>query len=214
MTEQPEDELLQITAQYVSELQAEQQPRLSEYQARYPHYAEAIADFVAYYHLAEMPTPDELTLAPSLSKTSLAILQQFQVQQPSALPTTLLSGPNNRQLTLSQMAHKINLSPAIVSLLEQRSIDPTTIPSTVISRLAAVSGYTPHDIKLYLANTPMLNPDPSHRKRLKVAETGRYHMPTANNHTLPSFKQVVEASNTLTAEQKAFWLAQPEREDS
>jgi hypothetical protein len=215
MTEQPEDALLQITAQYVSELQAGKQPRLSEYLARYPQYAEAIADFVAYYHLVERQAPDDLTLAPTLSETSRSILQQFQVEEePAPLPTTLLAGLDNRRLTLSQIARKTNLSTDIVLLLEHRSIDPTTIPDAVICGLAAVTSYTPHDIKLYLADTPTLNPDTAHRKQLKVAETGRYHMSAANNHTLPSFKQIVEASNTLTDEQKAFWLAQPGQEDS
>jgi hypothetical protein len=218
MTQQPEERLLHITAQYISELQAGKQPRLSEYLARYPQYAEAIADFVAYYHLVETQAPDDLTPAPALSETSRSILQSFQVAEPataySALPTTLLAGPDHRRLTLSQIAHTINLSTDIILLLEHRSIDPTTIPDTLISRLAAVSGYTPHAIKLYLANTVTLNTDTSHRKQLKVAETGKYHMPAAANHTLPSFKQIVETSNTLTAEQKAFWLALPTQEDA
>ena len=218
MTEQPEDMLLQITALYVSEFQAGQQPRLSEYLTRYPQYAEAIADFVAYYHTAEIQAPEDLTLAPSLSETSRSILEQFQTEKPpvapSTLPTTLLAGPGNQCLTLSQIANRINLSTDIVLRLEQRSIDPTTIPDAVISQLAAVSGYTTHDIKLYLADTPTLNAGTSQRKQLKVAETGSYHMQTTNNHTLPSFRQVVEASHTLTAEQKAFWLAIPGQEDS
>jgi hypothetical protein len=217
MTEQQEDALLQITAQYVSELQTGQQPRLSEYLARYPQYAEAIADFVAYYHIAERQAPDDLTLTPSLSEASRSILKQLQVEEPSiassALPTTLLLGPDNRRLTLSQIANKINLSTDIVFLLEHRSIDPTTIPDAVISRLAAVSGYTVGDIKLYLADAPMLNSGVSRRKQLKVAETGRYHMSAVNDNALPSFKQIVEASHTLTAEQKAFWLALPGQEN-
>lgn len=218
MTEPPEDMLLQITARYVSEFQAGQQPSLSEYLAHYPQYAEAIADFVAYYHSAEMQTPDDLTLAPSLSETSRSILQQFQAEKPpsapSALPTTLLVGPGNQRLTLSQIANQINLSTDIILLLEQRSIDPTTIPGAVISRVAAVSGYTTHDIKLYLANMPTHNTGTSQRKQLKVAETGSYQMSATNNHTRPSFKQIVEASHTLTTEQKAFWLALPGQEES
>lgn len=214
MAEQPEDILLQITARYVREFQTGQQPRLSEYLARYPQYAEAIADFVAYYHSVEMQAPDDLTLVHSLSDASRAILQQFQAEQPPALPTTLLAGPGNRRLTLSQIARQINFSSDIVLLLEQRSIDPSTIPDAVISRLAAVSGYTTDDIKLYLAATPTFNAGPPHRKRLKVAETGSYQMAATNSHKLPSFKQIVEASQTLTAEQKAFWLALPGQEDS
>jgi hypothetical protein len=218
MTEQPEDELLRITVQYVSELQTGQQPRLSDYLARYPQYAEAIVDFVAYYHLAETQTPDHLTPASSLSETSRSILKQLQMKGPSIshskLPTTLLVGPDNRRLTSSQIAKKINLGADIVLLLEQRYIDPTTIPDLVISRLAAVSGHTTDSVELYLAGTPTLNSGVPRRKQLRVAETGRYHMPTAGNQTLPSFQQVVEASDTLTIEQKAFWLTLSAQEDS
>jgi len=60
----------------------------------------------------------------------------------------------------------------------------------------------------------MLNVCTSQRKQLKVAETGSYHMSATNNHRLPSFKEIVEASHTLTAQQKAFWLAMPGQEDS
>ncbi len=49
----PHEELLWITACYVAEVRAGLQPSLSTYVARYPQYAEEIADFVAYYHAIE-----------------------------------------------------------------------------------------------------------------------------------------------------------------
>ena len=57
MHEEQELALLYITAQYVAEVQAGRQPRLSDYLARYSHYADAIADFVAYYHAVEEVVP-------------------------------------------------------------------------------------------------------------------------------------------------------------
>ena len=57
MNKEQEMCLLNITAQYVDEVQAGRQPCLSDYLARYPYYADAIADFVAYYHAVEEVIP-------------------------------------------------------------------------------------------------------------------------------------------------------------
>src|SRR5262249_30289942 len=59
MDRQQEEDVLRITAQYVAEVQAGQQPRLSDYLVRYPHYADAITDFVTYYHAVEADLPLE-----------------------------------------------------------------------------------------------------------------------------------------------------------
>src|SRR5437667_5271174 len=61
MTEENEQEaaVVRITARYVAELQAGRQPRLGDYLARYPQYAEAISEFVAYYHAIEADLPGE-----------------------------------------------------------------------------------------------------------------------------------------------------------
>jgi hypothetical protein len=55
--------VLRITASYVAEVEAGLHPRLSDYLARYPQYADAIADFVAYYHAveADLPPADEVS---------------------------------------------------------------------------------------------------------------------------------------------------------
>ena len=62
--------LLHITAQYVAEVQSGQQPRLSDYLARYPRYADAIADFVAYYHAVEEEVPSTEALPHPMNAVS------------------------------------------------------------------------------------------------------------------------------------------------
>jgi hypothetical protein len=61
MDREQEEAVLRITASYVAEMEAGLRPRLSDYLARYPQYAGAIADFVAYYHAveADLPPADE-----------------------------------------------------------------------------------------------------------------------------------------------------------
>ncbi len=51
-----QDEIvLRVTAHYVEEVQAGHQPDISDYLARYPQYADAIAAFIAYYRTVELP---------------------------------------------------------------------------------------------------------------------------------------------------------------
>ncbi len=132
-----EEDVLHITAQYVAEVQAGQQPRLSDYLVRYPHYADAITDFVTYYHAVEEDLPVEylsprqdspFTAAsvgelPQLSETSRAALQRAwkHIEQhermPTNLDTTLLTIASKQGLSMSQLAAKIGLSSDIVEKL-------------------------------------------------------------------------------------------------
>jgi hypothetical protein len=47
--------VLRVTAHYVEEVQAGHKPAISDYLARYPQYADAIAAFIAYYRTVELP---------------------------------------------------------------------------------------------------------------------------------------------------------------
>src|SRR5947209_9310740 len=71
-----DEAVLHITARYVAEVRAGRQPRLSDYLARYPQYAEAITDFVAYFHALEVDIPSEPNIMPPLSEQSQAALAQ------------------------------------------------------------------------------------------------------------------------------------------
>src|SRR5258706_10143065 len=65
MSREEEEAVLSITAHYVEELREGRQPRLSDYLLRYPQYADAITEFVTYYHALEVEVPVE---APAASK--------------------------------------------------------------------------------------------------------------------------------------------------
>ncbi len=62
-----EEAIQRITAQYVTALQSGRTPKLSAYLTRYPHYANEIADFVAYYHTFEEDIPPETEETAELS---------------------------------------------------------------------------------------------------------------------------------------------------
>lgn len=209
MSSNRDEQLLHITARYVAELQAGYQPRLSNYLARYPQYAAEIADFVAYYHTLETPGTDDLSTIAPLSATSQAVLARLQKDDntysvPLQTPHTLLWLANGQSLTLSQLAHYLNLSPDIASLLEHRRIAPTTIPVALIARLAALSGYSAEHIQTYFAESALENmPITSQQPVQKVAEGQLKY--TREHAILPSFKEALATSPQLQPEQKAYW---------
>jgi len=182
--------LLCITAQYVAEVQAGRQPRLSDYLIRYPHYANAIADFVAYYHAVEEAMPSgELASAGTM--------------------TTLLATATGQRLTLSQIAAELDLSRDIVLLLEQRAIAPTTIPHMLCEQIAILLQQPAAVVQeyLYCLDQHQLGSAIQKRKpQRKVAEEGADYSALHVMDKL-SFRAVVETSLQLSAEQKSRWCA-------
>src|SRR5947209_10291574 len=137
MSREQEEDVLRITAQYVEEMQAGRQPNLSDYLTRYPQYADQIAGFVAYYHIAEADLPTEPDIMPHLSNDfHIAMGSAWKrVLQPDSTSTKKLSTlwvtAKKKRLTLSQLADKIGLSVDIVAKLEQRKIRASSIPQEV-----------------------------------------------------------------------------------
>jgi hypothetical protein len=188
MHKKQELSLLYITAQYVADVQAGRQPRLSDYLARYPRYADAIADFVAYYHAVEEVRPSgELASAGTM--------------------TTLLATATGQRLTLSQIAAELNLSIDIVLLLEQRAIVPATIPHVLCEQIAILLQQPSAMVQEYLCSLGQHQPGSAMQKRKqqrKVAEEGAdYPVPHVMDKL--SFRAMVETSLQLSAEQKSHW---------
>jgi len=66
MNSKQKETIQRITAQYVAEVYAGHKPKASTYIARYPQYANEIADFVAYFHAFEEDVPVETHAVPAL----------------------------------------------------------------------------------------------------------------------------------------------------
>src|SRR5579884_3210059 len=137
-----QDDIFYITARYVAELREGKHPHISDYIARYPQYADAPADFVSYYQAFEADGLDGLdNSAPvSLSPLSQAALARalHRVQAEPPAPITSLLATSTRYFTLAEFARKLDLSADIVALLEQRVIDPSTLPHELYRRIAHV----------------------------------------------------------------------------
>ena len=222
MDRQQEEDVLHITAQYVAEVQAGQQPRLSDYLVRYPHYADAITDFVTYYHAVEADMPVEylpprqdspftassIGELPQLSETSRAALEQAwkHIEQheriPTNLDTTLLTIASKQGLSMSQLADEIGLSSDIVEKLTgtRLLIDPATIPQEVLRRLK------------HVLHTPLSAIHASMRRssqgadQLQIAEAQpSYNTGQQQASHVQSFREAIEQSLQLSTEQKAAW---------
>src|SRR5579863_5294810 len=55
MDREQEEVVLRVTAHHVEEVEAGHTPEISDYLARYPQYADAIARFITYYQTVELP---------------------------------------------------------------------------------------------------------------------------------------------------------------
>ncbi len=210
-----EEDVLRITAQYIAELQAGRQPRLGDYLARYPQYAGAISEFVAYYHAVEADLPGEAlseqkqgqplaATLPQLSDSSRVALERAWERisprelAPGDVNTTLLAVANRQELSLAQVASEVGLSGDIVEKLIglQPTIKAATIPQEVFRRLAHVLRQPLEAIQAYFGLAG----------RLQVAEAPTvYNMETQRDARQQSFREAIEQSEQLPCEQKAAW---------
>ena len=207
-----EEDVLRITEQYVAELQAGRQPRLGDYLARYPQYAEAISEFVAYYRAVEADLPGEALgeqgqpLAASLSQLSdssrVALERAWERISPGELVpgdvnTTLLAVANRQGLSLAQVASEVGLSGDIVEKLigVQPTVKAATIPQEVFRRLAHVLHQPLEAIQAYFGLAA----------RLQVAETPIAYDTGSQDARQQSFREAIEQSEQLPNEQKAAW---------
>lgn len=213
MAREQEEALLRITARYVAEEQAGQQPHLSDYLARYPQYASAIADFVAYYHAVEMYVPAGMDADDSLTSISRDVLRRVhaRVLQQPAQHVNLLLLANGRTLTRAELADKLNLSLDIMIQLEQRMIEPATIPYELYKRLAMALRQPVSAIQDYFRVDDQSRQGVGNRAKLHlwVAEEQAYYPGTMQRQ---SFRQALETSLLISAEQAADWEATLARE--
>src|SRR5205085_4842674 len=156
MDREQEEMIQRLTARYVSEFRAGQQPRLSEYLSRYPHYANMIADFVTYFHAIEVDVPQESEIIPTLSQTSRAAFDEawkhvvYADFEDYNTLNSLQMAANNVHKSFLQLALEIGLSQDILQKLDLHSIDAATIPQELCHRLAKALQRPMTAIEMYL----------------------------------------------------------------
>lgn len=208
MDREQEEVVQRITARYIAELRAGHQPRLSDYLSRYPHYADAITDFVAYYHAAEVDIPEETDSIPPLSQASRAALDDAWkrvVHSESGANTSLVAlrvMAENQGKSFPQLALEIGLSIDILEKMDRHIIDTATIPKEACKRLAKALQQPLIVVETYLGLAG--------RKQLKLGlaeEPATYSMEVQSRVQAQSFREAVEQSMRLPNEQKDTWRA-------
>jgi hypothetical protein len=207
-TSEQEEAVWRITEKYVAELKAGSQPRLHDYLKRYPRYASAIADFVAYYQAVELPqTAESLEYVP-MTYESRTLMESALLQASlSNVPLRSLFPVSPRHLTLTELAHALDLSEDIVALLDQRLLTVESIPDLLLERLTFVLHRPEQAIRDYLktpASLSFQNSSGSAQQRF-VAETSASYSLNDSPVSALSFLQALEESNDATLQQKRFW---------
>ena len=206
-----QDEMIQsLTARYVSEFRAGQQPRLSEYLSRCPQYADKIADFVTYYHAIEVDIPQESDIIFPLSQTSRAAFDEawkhavYADFEANNTLSSLRLAARDVHKSILQVAMEVGLGQDILKKLDRHSIDAVTIPQELCHRLAKALHQPLAAIEMYLGQGKL--------KQLTqgVAESPPvYHIedqPVLGLH-VRSFQEAVEQSKHMSDEQKGVWHA-------
>lgn len=213
--EEYDEELLRITGQYVEEVQAGRQPRLGDYVQRYPHYAEAIAEFVAYYHTFEvqLTTTEDENVESELMQLSPSTQAALQIarkrvstdaqRHPSQAITTFFKTGEDEQLLLEKLAHQLDLSKDVVMLLEQRRLQAESIPLALQRRLALCLEQPISSVQYFLRIASSESSMQPYEQGTRVAEKQLIYTKEAQK----SFLQALEESDEATEEQKAFWRA-------
>jgi len=202
MRKKNKNALLHITSQYVSSVGNDVRPRLGEYIARYPEYADDIADFSIYYHTVEQPSPEYSTVPQPLSEVSQSVLNCFLIPEKTAPPcTSLFQTITGQSLAVAQLARRLHLSADALRSLAQHRVVVESIPAEFYQQLSSILGYTEPAIRSYFTT---IQP-----KLRKVAETPTpYDTLCIEDTTVGmSFRQLVEQSTHMVPDHRSYWLA-------
>ena len=189
-------ELERLIARYADEFRAGKSPRIEDYIRRYPQYAVELGDFFVYFHSVgmEAPEPDPVP-APQLSPVAQKALARIHQQYAEEYALDGLVKQGKRvNLTLRQIAQQVTLTTDVLLKLEARVIDVSSIPRTLIRRLAEALQVAPEAVALYLGGPASASVQP-----------GFYYADQAPTQKQESFLDAIQESAQLSAESKAEW---------
>ena len=108
-----------------------------------------------------------------------------------------------QRLSLSQLAAYVDISEDIVTLLEQRAVLPGSVPAELYRRIAAT---------LHQPTGTMQSSSYMERRQQVAEHPGEYHVGDSGNtrdtsllSQKVSFRESVDNSEKLSAEQRSFW---------
>ncbi len=194
----------QLTYRYAAEYRAGRTPRLEDYVGQHPEFAAELTEFALYFHAVGADLPEADT-SPSLVLSPAAQRALAQIREPHAPVSRapiegLVKEGTKIGYSPRQLAAAVGLSTDLLAKLEAHAILATTIPRTLLGRLANTLKVAPEVIAAYLAAAP-------------PAQAGAfYYADQPPTQQQESFLDAVQAS-TLSPERKREW-AEVVRQDS
>ncbi|GEM_PF-876743 len=165
-----EDLMMRLTARYTDEYQAGSNPKIEEYIQRYPQYTAELLDFAFYFHTvaAQMPLA-EMALPPAVAPSPAAQRARAQVRAdlglvastPATAPATQATSADAPaleslatrafalRLSPPRLAQQVGISNDLLGRLDARTIQPQTIPPTLLQRFAGALQVTVEAIAAY-----------------------------------------------------------------
>jgi hypothetical protein len=195
-------QLDRITFQYAEAYRAGRAPRIEDYIRQYPTFAAELAEFALYFHTVGSGLPDAdaspaTELSPAAQRAQAHLRgQQAAASAPAEGAALAIEGLVSQGATMGysaqQLAGAVGLSIDLLAKLEAHAIAASTIPRTLIQRLANVLKVTPETVVAFVGLAP-------------TAQAGAfYYADQPPTQQQQSFLDAVQAS-TLSPDLKLEW---------
>lgn len=203
MANPPEDqsyerqyEIDQITARYEDEQRAGKSPKIADYIRRYPQFAKELAEFALFFHTMGSDQPEPGPPAPKPSAAAQAararIHEQVHLSTSPPLEGIIKQGRLAGYMA-PKLAEMVGLSLDILAKLDAHAITGTSIPQTLIGRLADTLRVAQESVAAYLGSP-------------QAASRGAFfYASQAPQQRQESFLDAVQNSAALSAELKREW---------
>ena len=194
-------EIDSITFQYAEEYRQGRRPRIQEYVRRYPQYASELLDYALYFHTLGFDSPPleepaELTLSPESEAALARIREQRAAYAQAPAAATPIESLFARGIAMEapppKLAEAVGLTFEVLAKIEARAITVSSIPRTLVQRLAAALKTAPDAIAAYISGAPA------------GQAGGFYFADQAPAQQQESFLDAVQAS-ALNPDQKREW---------
>lgn len=186
----------QITARYEDELRAGKSPKIADYIQRYPQYAQELAEFALFHHTVGLDQPEPGAPQPGPSAAAQAararIHEQVHLSTSPPLEGLMKQGRLAGYMA-PKLAEMVGLSLDILAKLDAHAITGTSIPQTLIERLADTLRVAQERVAAYLGSP-------------QAASRGAFfYASQAPQQRQESFLDAVQNSAALSAEAKQEW---------
>lgn len=187
-----------IALAFLAEREQRRGNTLQRYVTRYPRYARELTALA--FETAAAERQELAAAAPGVDL--LAMLREdaraaLMPEAATTLTSLLARGREHAGLSPRALAQRLAIGVDVLALLEERHIRPDTIVAPLLAWVAEAVGASIGAVQSYLSAPPA-----------PAARGVAYHAPRGHRPArMLTFAEAIAASNLMTPEQKAHWLA-------